>query len=114
MEQWFYDEHIPFFHTVTGYKRSRLYNFTSRHLLSKAEEAATSPRSAEWMLIHEFEGMRVPGIGFRDVESEMGRLREEVLSGRKEDGGKKKGQGKEKSEMEFSFWALTGQYWRKG
>ncbi len=83
--------------------------------------------------MHEFEGMRIPGIGFRDVESEMGRLRAEILSSRREGNGEEgdeggdgnenrgergEGEGKEgkkyQPEMEFTFWGLTGQYWAKG
>ncbi len=81
--------------------------------------------------MHEFEGMRIPGIGFRDVESEMGRLRAEILSSRNRENEAERGEGgngdkvergngeakegrKNKVEMEFTFWGLTGQYWAKG
>jgi len=91
----------------------------------------TYPGAPEYLVVHEFEGMRIPGIGFRDVESEMGRLRAEVLNSRSrgneeergESGNGNKGERgngevkegrKNKVAMEFTFWGLTGQYWAKG
>lgn len=108
MLSWFEEDHLPYFASISGHRSSHLYRFHKRSLLNRLD--ASYPGAPSWLVMHEFDGMRVPGIGFRDAEGEMARLKAEIEIGVDS----KKGDERErKGEIEFAFWSLMGEYWAK-
>lgn len=104
MREWFEEDHLPFFNRIAGYRTSRMSQFRGRERLRGGKETR-GEGAPEWLVVHEFDGMRIPGIGFRDAESEMARLKGEVESLGQE------GRGVERGEVESAFWSLMGEYW---
>lgn len=106
MQEWYQDEHLPFFSRIAGYRTSRMSQFQGRSRLRGLKKS--EGRAPEWLVVHEFDGMRIPGIGFRDAESEVARLKEDVENFGPEGGEE---DGKEGREVQSAFWSLMGEYW---
>jgi hypothetical protein len=115
IQNWFQNDHLPFFDTVSGYRHSYLYQFNNRRLLERLD--ASYPDAPAWLIVHEFDGLRIPGIGFRDVEGEMARLKSKLVSKGKsrvdENLWKDEKMESKKEKMDFAFWSLMGEYWSK-
>lgn len=108
MLSWFEEDHLPYFASISGYRNSHLYRFHKRSVLNRLD--ASHPDAPSWFVMHEYDSMRIPGIGFRDAEAEMARLKAEIEMEMKS----KKGNEKDrKGEIGFAFWSLMGEYWSK-
>jgi len=107
VRDWFSNDHLPFFNSISGYRTSRIYRLRHRALPSRLK--TSNPSAPGWLIVHDFDGLRIPGIGFRDVEEEMARLKEGIRCVPKHVGGC----GDMEGDLDFAFWSLMGEYWCK-